>query len=161
VSSQTTEPPIYIAVVGSGTADARLEALAEALGREIALAGAVLVCGGLGGVMEAACRGARSAGGRTLGILPGESRDGQNPHLDLSIVTGMGHARNALVARSADAVIALRGGPGTLSEIALAIKMGRPVVGLGAWSELPGVLVEQEPSAALGHALERLAVSRG
>lgn len=156
MSDGPRDSSVYIAVVGSGTAGGDLEALAESVGREIAGTGAVLVCGGLGGVMEAACRGARSRGGRTLGILPGESRRDQNPHIDLSVVTGMGHGRNTLVARTADAVIALPGGPGTLSEIGLALKMGRPVVGIGAWSEIAGVLPETDPRDAVARALEKL-----
>ncbi len=108
-------------------------ALAEQAGREIARRGAILVCGGLGGVMEAAARGAHEAGGLAVGILPGESADGANPFIDVPVVTGLGEARNALVVRSSDAIIAIAGAYGTLSEIALALKMGVPVVGLGTW----------------------------
>jgi uncharacterized protein (TIGR00725 family) len=124
---------MFLAVVGSASCDAETAALAEEVGREIARRGAVLICGGRGGVMEAACRGARSAGGTTVGILPGTDRSQANPYVDIPIVTGLGEARNALVVRSADAVIAVSGGYGTLSEIALALKMGRPVVGLRSW----------------------------
>jgi uncharacterized protein (TIGR00725 family) len=128
---------MFLAVVGSASCDAKTAALAEKVGREIAHCGAVLICGGRGGVMEAACRGARSAGGTTVGILPGTDRAQANPYVDIPIVTGLGEARNALVVRSADAVIAVRGGYGTLSEIALALKMGRPVVGIGTWGLHP------------------------
>lgn len=145
---------VYVAVVGSGSAGAALSSLAEAAGGAIARAGAILVCGGLGGVMEAACRGARRAGGRTLGILPGPDRAAGNPYLDLSVVTAMGEGRNVLVARSADALVALPGGPGTLSEIALALKIGRRVVGLGAWGEVKGVLTCDDPEQAVRLALE-------
>lgn len=124
---------MFLAVVGSASCDAGTAALAEEVGREIGRLGAVLVCGGRGGVMEAACRGARWAGGTTVGILPGTDRAQANPYVDIPIVTGLGEARNALVVRSADAVIAISGGYGTLSEIALALKMGRPVVGIGTW----------------------------
>ena len=124
---------MFLAVVGSASCGAETAALAEEVGREIARRGAVLICGGRGGVMEAACRGARSAGGTTVGILPGTDRGQANPYVDIPIVTGLGEARNALVVRSADAVIAVSGGYGTLSEIALALKMGRPVVGLRTW----------------------------
>lgn len=124
---------MFLAVVGSANCDARTAALAEEVGREIGRRGAVLICGGRGGVMEAACRGARSAGGTTVGILPGADRSQANPYVDVPIVTGLGEARNALVVRSAEAVIAVSGGYGTLSEIALALKMGRPVVGLETW----------------------------
>lgn len=117
---------------GSGAAGAELDA-AEELGRLLAEAGAVVVCGGLGGVMEAACRGARTAGGLTLGILPGRDRREANPHVEVAVPTGMGEARNALVVRAADAVVAVGGAYGTLSEIALALKGGTPVVGLHTW----------------------------
>ena len=108
-------------------------ALAEQVGAEVARRGAVLVCGGLGGVMEAAARGAREAGGLTIGIVPGTSAGEANPFIDVPIVTGLGEARNALVVQSSDAVIAIAGAYGTLSEIALALKMGVPVIGLGTW----------------------------
>ena len=124
---------IYLAVIGSAACSEEVAALAEAVGREIARAGAVLVCGGRGGVMEAACRGARAEGGTTVGILPGLDRREANPYVDIPIVTGLGEARNAVVVRTADAVVAVSGGFGTLSEIGLALKMGRPVVGLGTW----------------------------
>ena len=136
-------------------------ALAEEVGRELARAGAVIVCGGLGGVMEAACRGAKEEGGRTLGILPGRDRVGANPHLDLSVVTGMSEARNALIARTADALVALPGGHGTLSEIALGLKMGRRVVGLRAWSDVGGVISVEDPAEAVCLALEAIPPSAG
>ena len=124
---------MFVAVVGSASCDQEVAALAEAVGREIARRGAVLVCGGRGGEMEAACRGAKAEGGTTVGILPGTDRSEANPYVDLPIATGLGEARNAIVVRSADTVVALSGGYGTLSEIGLALKMGRPVVGLGTW----------------------------
>lgn len=123
----------YVAVIGAAEATAQEAEAAAEVGRRLAEAGAVLVCGGLGGVMEAAAKGCREAGGTSVGILPGETRAGANPHLTAAIATGMGEARNALVVRAADAVIAIGGGFGTLSEIGLALKMGRPVVGLGSW----------------------------
>src|SRR5204863_7516400 len=103
------------------------------IGRLLAEAGAVMVCGGLGGVMEAASRGASGAGGTVIGILPGLDRSAANPHLTLSIPTGMGEMRNTLIVRSADALIAIAGEFGTLSETAFALKTGVPVVGLGTW----------------------------
>ena len=109
-------------------------AAAHAVGREIARAGAVVVCGGLGGVMAAACRGAKKDGGTTIGILPGGDRSAANEWVDVAIATGLGEARNALIVRAADALIAVGGGFGTLSEIALALTAGKPVVGLGTWS---------------------------
>jgi len=123
----------YIAVVGAGQATVEQEADAEAAGRTLAESGAVVVCGGLGGVMEAACRGARDAGGTTLGILPGADRAAANPWVSVAVATGLGEARNALVVRAADAVVAVGGEFGTLSEIALALKAGKPVVGVGTW----------------------------
>ena len=123
----------YIAVVGAGSASAEEEEAAEAVGRGLAAAGAVVVCGGLGGVMEAACRGAKSAGGTTVGILPGTRRADANPHVDIAIATGLGEMRNGLVVRAADALVAVGGEFGTLSEIALALKAGKPVVGLETW----------------------------
>jgi uncharacterized protein (TIGR00725 family) len=116
---------VQIAVIGSGEEH---EARAEEVGRLIAEGGATLVCGGLDEVMAAAARGAKAAGGMTIGILPGESRAGANPWIDHVVVTGMGHARNLAVAASGDAVIAVGGGYGTLAEIAYARVLGRPVV---------------------------------
>ena len=109
------------------------ERVAEEIGAEIALQGGVLVCGGLGGVMEASCRGARSQGGLTIGILPGDDRDEANAYVDVAIPTGMGEMRNALIVRASDAVIAVSGEFGTLSEIALALKLGKRVVGVSTW----------------------------
>jgi uncharacterized protein (TIGR00725 family) len=122
-----------VAVVGGGTAEEGTLAAALAVGRELGRRGAVLVCGGLGGVMEAACRGAREEGGLTVGVLPGLERGAANPHVRLALPTGLGEARNALVVRAADAVIAIGGEFGTLSEIALALKTGTPVVGIETW----------------------------
>jgi len=115
----------------------------------------VLVCGGLGGVMEAACRGARDAGGRTVGILPGADRSAANRFVDVAIPTGLGEARNALVVRSADALVAVGGGYGTLSEIALALKAGKPVVGLDSW-DIDGIEAAATPEEAVGAALAAL-----
>jgi len=128
-----TGDTVYISVVGGGAAPEAERETARAVGRLVAEAGAVLVCGGLGGTMEAACRGARERGGLTIGILPGTERSDANPFVDLAIPTGLGEARNALVVRAADAVIAVAGEFGTLSEIALALSTGVPVVGIGTW----------------------------
>ncbi len=124
---------VYIAVVGSADANDAVGALAEEVGALVAKSGATLVCGGLTGVMEAACRGAKSEGGTTVGILPGTRRRDANDYVDIALPTGLGEARNALVVRAADAVIAVAGEFGTLSEIGLALKMATPVVGLGTW----------------------------
>lgn len=124
----------YVAVCGAGEAAGAEELrVAEEVGGELAARGAVVVCGGLGGVMEAACRGAKAAGGTTVGILPGLDRGAANAYVDVAIPTGMGEGRNALVVRSADALVAVGGEYGTLSEIALALKAGTPVVGIGTW----------------------------
>lgn len=141
-------------------AGAETLALAEEVGVEIARRGAVLVCGGLGGVMEAAARGAKRAGGLTIGILPGVSAQEANEFIDVPVVTGIGEARNALVVRSSDAVIAIAGSYGTLSEIALALKMGVPVVGMGTWQlrspdgNEPPIICASSPQKAVAHALE-------
>ena len=145
----------YIAVVGAGDADAGQRAVAEEVGRLLADAGAVVVTGGLTGVMEAASKGARDAGGTTLGLLPGADRRAANPWLTVSVPTGMGEARNALVVRAADGVIAVGGEWGTLSEIAFARKTGKPVVGLQSW-DLEGVDRFDTPAEAVAAVLRRL-----
>ncbi len=126
------ESPL-IAVIGGAEASPEEMAMAAAVGRELARRGAILICGGRGGVMEAACRGAKSAGGLTVGVLPGTTRAEANPYVDIPIVTGMGEARNVIIIRTARAVIAIGGSYGTLSEIAYALHYGVPVIGLGTW----------------------------
>jgi uncharacterized protein (TIGR00725 family) len=143
----------YVAVIGPGDADAATLAAAEAVGRGLGDAGATLVCGGLGGVMEAACRGAREAGALTIGLLPGSDRAAANRWVSVAIPTGLGELRNGLVVRSADVVIAVGQGFGTLSEIALALKLGRPVVGLGTWDIGAPVARVRDPAAAVARAL--------
>ncbi|MFP5362169.1 MAG: TIGR00725 family protein [Thermoleophilia bacterium] len=139
----------YVAVVGAGAdVSPELLAAAEAVGAGLARRGAVVVTGGLGGVMEAACRGARSAGGMTLGILPGDDRRAANAYVDVAVASGMGELRNGLVVRSADALVAIAGGAGTLSEIALALKAGKPVVGVGTW-RIEGVAEAGDAAAAV------------
>ncbi len=125
---------IQIAVIGGQAAQPSEIAAAEKIGFALANAGVTLVCGGLGGVMAAACRGAKSAGGLTVGLLPGNDPSAANPWLDVVVPTGIGDARNALVVASATAVIAVDGEYGTLSEIALALRAGIPVIGIGTWS---------------------------
>jgi uncharacterized protein (TIGR00725 family) len=125
-------------VAGGGEADEDTCRAAEAVGRGLARRGALVVCGGLGGVMEAACRGARAEGGITVGILPGDVRAAANPFVDVALPTGMGEARNALVVRACDALVAVAGEFGTLSEIALALRLGTPVVGLRTWELAKG-----------------------
>ena len=126
---------------------------AEAVGRCLAEGGAVVVCGGRGGVMEGACRGARSAGGTTVGILPGASREEANEFVEVAIATGLGEARNAVVARAVDALVAVGGAYGTLSEIALALQAGKPVVGVGSW-KIDGVMAMGSAEDAAQRALE-------
>lgn len=122
-----------VAVCGESDPQTLLKDLAFELGRGIAQRDAVLICGGLTGVMEHAARGARAAGGLTIGVLPGDDTDDANAYIDIAIATGLGHARNAILARTADGVVALGGGLGTLSEIALALRNRRPTIGIKTW----------------------------
>lgn len=124
----------FIAVIGGNQCSPQEAQLAEEVGRELARRGAILVCGGLGGIMEAACKGAQSAGGITIGILPGDSRQAANRYVQIPIVTGLGYARNLAVVKSAQAVIAIDGSYGTLSEISYALQSGIPVIGINTWS---------------------------
>jgi uncharacterized protein (TIGR00725 family) len=141
--------PLYVAVCGPDPAPGDVAFQAEEVGRLLAEAGAVVVCGGLGGVMEAACRGAAVAGGVSIGLLPGSDREGGNASVTYTLPTGMGEMRNALLVRSADALVAVAGEFGTLSEIAFALKTGVPVVGLGTWGlSKAGEAVHAFPRAA-------------
>ena len=148
----------FIGVIGGSDVPPETAALAEEVGRLIARRGAALVCGGMGGVMEAACRGATSEGGLTIGILPGDSREQANPCVRIPIVTGIGYARNAIVVKTSQAVIAIDGSHGTLSEIAYALQSGIPVVGLGTWSffiddrEETGIIRAESPRDAVDKA---------
>ena len=128
------EKKLTIAVIGGGRCSAQEAALAETVGRELAKRGAVLVCGGLTGVMEAACRGATIESGLTIGILPSDEPADANPYVQIPVASGMGHARNIAVVNSAQAIIAIDGDYGTLTEIGFALKGGIPVVGLHTWS---------------------------
>jgi uncharacterized protein (TIGR00725 family) len=138
----------YVAVVGPAEASPDELLSAEEVGAGLAAAGAVVITGGLGGVMEAACRGARSKRGHTLGLLPGEDRDAANGWVEIAVTTGLGELRNGLIVRASDALIAVGGGHGTLSEVALALKLGRPVVGLGTWN-VHGIEHVRTPSDAI------------
>ncbi|MUM78261.1 TIGR00725 family protein [Pseudodesulfovibrio sp. F-1] len=143
-----------VSVVGSGRCGQdrecrELYAAAVELGGLLAGAGYVVVCGGLAGVMEGVCRGAREAGGRTIGILPSDDRSTANPWVEIPIVTGIGQMRNMLVIANGDVVVALGGGFGTLSEVALARKAGKPVVAIGAMAEVEGVLRAGDPAHAV------------
>jgi uncharacterized protein (TIGR00725 family) len=124
---------VIIGVIGGELASDGALGLAYEVGRELAARGHVLVCGGRGGVMREVCRGAKDGGGLTVAILPGDDTSDANEYVDVPVVTGIGFARNAIIARTANALIAIEGRYGTLSEIAFAFIAGRPVVGLGTW----------------------------
>lgn len=148
---------IHLGVVGTQHATDDIERLAEEIGRGAARRGAVVVCGGLGGVMAGACRGAKDSEGTTVGILPGTDRDSANEWVDVAIPTGLGEVRNILVVRASDVVIAVDGSHGTLSEIAFALKYATPVVGLRTWTLTagdaegpdPGITVVDTPEEAV------------
>lgn len=144
--------PAYVAVVGPGEASANQAETAEAVGRGLAEAGAIVICGGLGGVMAAACRGAKGAGGLTVGVLPGSDRGAANEWVAIALATGLGELRNGLVVRAADVVIAVGGAYGTLSEVALALKTGVPVLGIETWS-IEGIERVPDAEAAVRRAL--------
>jgi uncharacterized protein (TIGR00725 family) len=154
---------IFIGVIGGGEVSPQTAAIAEEVGREIARRGAALVCGGLGGVMEAACRGASEEGGLTIGILPGDNRNAGNPYVKIPVVTGLGHARNVAVVKSSQAVIAVDGSYGTLSEIGHALQNGIPVIGLGTWELSRGGVIDKgivpadNPAEAVGMAIDMIA----
>lgn len=151
---------LIIAVIGARDPSPEEASLAEELGKEIARQGVALICGGLGGTMEAACRGASSEGGITIGILPGDDPDEANPYVQIPIATGIGYARNVAVVHSAKAVIAVGGSYGTLSEIAYALAGNTPVIGLNTWSISRGgkqddtIIYVQSPTEAVKKALE-------
>ena len=146
--------PIYIAIIGGSEISPELAGRARQVGREVARRGAVLVCGGLGGVMAAAAQGAKEAGGISLGILPDGDRRGANPYLTYTIATNLGHARNVLIAHSADAVIAVDGSYGTVSEAAIALKLGKPTIALKVTWDLPGLQRAATPTEAVALAWE-------
>jgi uncharacterized protein (TIGR00725 family) len=138
---------MQIAIVGGGECSPKVYEMTHKLGRLLAEHGHILICGGLGGVMEAVSSGARIAGGLTIGILPGEKKDA-NSFISIAIATGMGHARNVIIVKSSDAVIALPGEHGTLSEIALALKMKKLVISLHSW-DIPGTIKAETPEEAM------------
>jgi uncharacterized protein (TIGR00725 family) len=147
--------PRYVGVVGGAEAPPEILDLAEEVGRGIARAGHVLVCGGLGGVMEAAARGAKQAGGLTVGILPGGAKTDANAWIDVTIATNMGHARNAIIAHTADVLIAVDGRFGTLSEIGFALALGKKVVGLRSWDCDPKIIRAESADDAIRKAIGR------
>ena len=146
----------YIGVIGAGRCDIATGQLAREVGREIALSGSVLVCGGLGGVMKEACRGCREAGGIALGILPGLDRNDANPYVSFAFATGMGEMRNFLVVRCSDILIAIAGEYGTLSEIAIALKVGKRVIALRPYYEIDGIEIAPSPQDAVQMAVRSL-----
>lgn len=151
-----------VAVVGGSRCTPEEAELAREVGRLLAEAGAAVVCGGYGGVMEAVAQGVREKGGLAVGLLAGATAEGANPYLSLALPTGMGEMRNALIVRAAESVIAIGGGYGTLSEIALALRLGKPVIGLGTW-EFRGPSGGPDPVLRVGTAAEavRLALQFG
>jgi uncharacterized protein (TIGR00725 family) len=148
--------PPYVAVIGPSDATPEQVRAAEAIGRGLADGGAILVCGGLGGVMSAACHGASATAGITVGLLPGSDRASANEWVQVALPTGLGELRNGLIIRAADAVIAVGGAYGTLSEIALALRAGVPVIGLDTW-EIDGIEPVRSAADAVARALERAA----
>ena len=154
-------PQTYISLIGPSRAPEDVLQIAEEAGACIARAGALLVTGGGGGAMEAACRGAKGAGGTTLGLLPGLSRRDANPYVDVAVTTGMGEMRNVLVVRAGDAVLAVGGGFGTLSEIGFALKLDKPIAGVGTWhasvgAESAPIPMAESPEQALRILLQTL-----
>ncbi len=153
-----------VAVIGKGTPDEELTPLAEEVGRRLAEAGVVVVCGGLAGVMEGVARGAAEAAGTVIGIVPSSALQDANPHCTYVVATGIGHARNLAVVSSGEAVIAIGGEWGTLSEIAFARELGRPVVALSSWEVSgggtmrggPGIEVAADPAQAVELALSMI-----
>lgn len=144
---------VLVGVIGASHASEDVLRLAEDVGRGLARAGAILVCGGLGGVMEAAARGSKAEGGVTIGILPGGVRSDANPYIDIAIPTNMGQARNVIIAQACDSLIAVAGGYGTLSEIAFGLGLGKPVIGLGSWQVDPAIEHASSAEAAVTKAL--------
>jgi len=142
-----------IGVIGGRRTKKRLLDVAEEVGRLIAENGFMLVCGGLGGVMEAVSRGAKGAGGITIGILPQDTKEHANPYIDIPIPTGFGIGRNIIIARTADVIIAIDGEYGTLSEIAFALQLGKPVIGIDTW-DIEGVIRAEDAEDAVRKAIE-------
>jgi uncharacterized protein (TIGR00725 family) len=145
---------MIVSVIGAGSCSPDIYKTAEKVGSLIAQRGAILVTGGLYGVMEAASKGACDAGGITVGILPGSEKNDANKYIMIPITTGLSHARNVIVVRSSDAVIAVSGEYGTLSEIAIALKLGKPVVGIQTWENIEGVISVATPEEAVNKAFE-------
>ncbi len=157
-----------VGVIGSSKADPNIIRLAEEVGAEIAKRGAAVVCGGLTGVMEAVCRGARKEGGLTIGIIPSDDKNDANPYVQIPIVTGMGMGRNVMLVKTADVLIAVGGEFGTLSEIAHALNIGKRVIGLRTWQlekarekPIPNLSIATNPKQAVEMAMAALAGATG
>jgi uncharacterized protein (TIGR00725 family) len=148
--------PRIVGVIGASDLPIELHHAAELIGREVAARQAVLITGGLTGAMEAASKGAKAAGGLTIGILPGFSPQDANPYIDLSIVTGLSEARNLIIVRTAEVLIAVGGGPGTLSEIAFALKLRKPIISLDSWNVADEIIRVRTPQEAVARAFELL-----
>jgi uncharacterized protein (TIGR00725 family) len=152
----------FVAVIGGSQCSKKEAKLAEEVGRQLARRGAILVCGGLGGIMKAACKGASAEGGTTIGIIPGGDRQAANPYVQIPIVTGLGEARNVIVVKSVQAVIAVGGSYGTLSEISYALKNNIPVIGLNTWSlaqngqQDKSIIAAKSPAEAVAKALDSI-----
>ena len=147
---------LQISVIGAGTCSDDIASLAYEVGRHLALNDCILLCGGLGGVMEYAAKGARENGGQTIGILPGFDISDANPYIDIAVPTGISHARNIVVVRSGMACIAVEGTYGTLSEIAIALKLEKPVIGLNTWDVSPDIIKAANPEDAVKKAIEQI-----
>jgi uncharacterized protein (TIGR00725 family) len=141
--------PKYVGVIGAGQCPDKIYKVARNVGLEIGKKGWILVCGGLGGVMEAAARGCIEAGGTTVGILPGLEKESANPYIKIPIPTGLGEGRNLLVVRASDVLVSIAGEYGTLSEIAMALKINKPVIGLDTWENIRGLQYVANPREAI------------
>ncbi len=147
---------MQISVIGAGTCSESTASLSYEVGRHLALNNCVLLCGGLGGVMEHAAKGVKENGGQTIGILPGFDISDANPYIDIAVPTGMSHARNIIVVRSGMACIAVEGSYGTLSEIAIALKLNKPVIGLNTWDISPDIIKAVNPEDAVKEAIAQI-----
>jgi uncharacterized protein (TIGR00725 family) len=145
-----------IGVIGSASCSSSISDIAYIVGKEIARREAILVCGGLGGVMEGACKGAQEEGGLTIGVLPGDDKESANRYVDIPITTGMGEARNIIIVRSSDAVIAIAGKYGTLSELAFALRFDVPIVGIATWNIDIPILKAKNPKQAVDMAIQAI-----
>jgi uncharacterized protein (TIGR00725 family) len=160
-TNSSSDKGIYLAVIGAGKASPEIYDLAMNVGREAARKGWIVVTGGLGGVMEAAARGAQEAGGLTVGILPGGDRSEANPYIQIAVATHIRHARNSIIAHTADALVAVNGEYGTLSEIALGLKLGKPVIGLKTAWDIPGIVPVNSPGEAIEKVIALLKRNEG